>query len=785
MHDALTPSPRSGAARPAAAPRSPRTPPAATGAPRRPPPPRPRAAAPTSARVASRGVRRHQVHVPLHRGEARVGGRRCGGSASAGSGPGGGAAPGSASASARPRSAAATRTAKRQAQRLAAARPGRAAPARRGGSPSEAAISSRGRPWRPRPPGSLAPPAPPWNAPACLPPSDPPDCRAQLRVCSLPSWAYHAPWIRLDGSRRRGSGDGTLGQGRPRPPRPRRACVARPGHDHRTAAAGVSRPSDPGPDGLRAGARLRRDLELLELPAGAGCRRARRTGRRCWTSWWSARACAGSRPAPRCGAWAWATTWSLDARRRGARGALGDVRAHADAALAQDAGRPRARPARADVPRLLRGAARRGGLGGAGQDPARAVDGVPGLVSPRARPAGAQRRRSCATCRRTARTCWRWTWRARTARAACSPATWCWPAAATAWAAPSCPSRCAACPAASGRTPRRTIDFAALRGRRVGVVGGSASAMDNAATALEAGCARLDLFVRRPDIPRVNALTGIGSPGLVHGFAGLPDAWKWRFLHHALGRQTPPPRDSTLRVSRHPHAHFHLGSPLLPARARRASALRVRTPKGALRLDLLILATGFHFDLSRRPELARLRAAHPPVARPLRPAGGAGQRRAGRQPGPGARLRVPRAHARRLPGAGARPLLQPPRHAQPRQARRRHPRGQRRGGAPGPRHRAGPVRGGPRAAPCRAGGLRHAGAPRRRVDRRGRGRMTWLARQGSKTLLFLKKKKQKDFAPFGTERDARSLPNGQEFFGSFFQKRTTLPSPHPDQGGPR
>ncbi len=48
----------------------------------------------------------------------------------------------------------------------------------------------------------------------------------------------------------------------------------------------------------------------------------------------------------------------------------------------------------------------------------------------------------------------------------------------------------------------------------------------------------------------------------------------------------------------------------------------------------------------------------------------------------------------------------------------------------------------------------------------------------SKNLLFLKKKKQKDFAPFGTERAARSVPKEQKFFGSFFQKRTAslLPS---------
>ena len=165
-------------------------------------------------------------------------------------------------------------------------------------------------------------------------------------------------------------------------------------------------------------------------------------------------------------------------------------------------------------------------------------------------------------------------------------------------------------PAVAHTVPRRfwahsaeDIDFAALRGRRVGVVGGSASAMDNAATALEAGAARVDLFIRRAHLPRVNKLTGIGSPGLVHGFEGLSDAWKWRFLHYSGATQTPPPRDSTLRVSRHPHAHFHLGSPVEHLSVA-ADSLRVDTPKGAWPVDFLIFATGFGFDLSRRPELA-------------------------------------------------------------------------------------------------------------------------------------------------------------------------------------
>jgi FAD-dependent urate hydroxylase len=167
-------------------------------------------------------------------------------------------------------------------------------------------------------------------------------------------------------------------------------------------------------------------------------------------------------------------------------------------------------------------------------------------------------------------------------------------------------------PPLAERLPRRfwahsrdAIDFAALRGRRVGVVGAGASAMDNAATALEAGAASLDLFVRRPALPRVNKFTGIGSAGVVHGFEGLPDAWKWRFLHHALSEQTPPPRDSTLRVSRHPGARLHLSSPLLDA-VPDGEALRVTTPHGSFVVDFLIFATGFRVDLAARPELAAL-----------------------------------------------------------------------------------------------------------------------------------------------------------------------------------
>ncbi|MDQ2780506.1 MAG: NAD(P)/FAD-dependent oxidoreductase [Pseudomonadota bacterium] len=142
----------------------------------------------------------------------------------------------------------------------------------------------------------------------------------------------------------------------------------------------------------------------------------------------------------------------------------------------------------------------------------------------------------------------------------------------------------------------------ALRGLRVAVVGAGASAMDAAATALEHGATRVDLLIRRRDLPRINKGKGAGSPGMAHGFWTLPDAWKWRFRRYINVQQVPPPHGSTLRVSRHANAHFHLGAAALGAQVRSDGALRVETAKGPLVTDRLIFCTGFRSNWAMRPE---------------------------------------------------------------------------------------------------------------------------------------------------------------------------------------
>lgn len=150
------------------------------------------------------------------------------------------------------------------------------------------------------------------------------------------------------------------------------------------------------------------------------------------------------------------------------------------------------------------------------------------------------------------------------------------------------------------------IDFAALRGRDVAVVGGSASAVDNAAEALEAGAATVVLLVRRPRVPRINKGLAIGSPGMNLGYRHLPDEQRWRLERYIWQEGVAPPRGSMQRAGR--HANFRvLTSAEVRSAEVRSGRLALGTSRGPVAADFLILGTGFSGDWAARPELAALR----------------------------------------------------------------------------------------------------------------------------------------------------------------------------------
>lgn len=147
-----------------------------------------------------------------------------------------------------------------------------------------------------------------------------------------------------------------------------------------------------------------------------------------------------------------------------------------------------------------------------------------------------------------------------------------------------------------------TIDFTALAGRRVGVLGAGASAFDNAATALEAG-AEVHLFCRRPELQGVQPYKWLSFPAFFRHFRDLDDATRWKFMNHVLSLREALPVETWDRVTSHASFHLHTGAPWLDARSDGAGAI-VTTPAGEHRFDFLICGTGFDVDLGLRPELA-------------------------------------------------------------------------------------------------------------------------------------------------------------------------------------
>lgn len=153
-----------------------------------------------------------------------------------------------------------------------------------------------------------------------------------------------------------------------------------------------------------------------------------------------------------------------------------------------------------------------------------------------------------------------------------------------------------------------TIDFDRLKGKRVAVIGVGASAVDNAAEALEHGAAEVRHLIRRKEMPTVNKMMGIGSFGFTAGFANLPDEWRWRFMQYSFATQTPSPRGSTLRVSRHPNAYFHFNKATTRIEPNGDGAIVHFADTTSYEADFVILGTGFVIDPMARTEFGETAA---------------------------------------------------------------------------------------------------------------------------------------------------------------------------------
>ena len=151
------------------------------------------------------------------------------------------------------------------------------------------------------------------------------------------------------------------------------------------------------------------------------------------------------------------------------------------------------------------------------------------------------------------------------------------------------------------------IDFTTLVGRRIGILGVLATAIDNACTALEAGATEAVCFARRPHLPQVNKSKGVSFPGFQRGQGMLDDDWRWTIYTYMLAAASPPPHESVLRGQKLKGFSFRFAEPWLDMIVDR-DGVTVKTAKGTERFDTVLIGTGFDVDMSRVREIAAFAA---------------------------------------------------------------------------------------------------------------------------------------------------------------------------------
>ena len=146
------------------------------------------------------------------------------------------------------------------------------------------------------------------------------------------------------------------------------------------------------------------------------------------------------------------------------------------------------------------------------------------------------------------------------------------------------------------------IDFAALRGKVVGVIGAAASAFDAAGVALENGAAEVHLFARRDTVAAIPITRSRGFPGAYDNYHQLPDADRWHQAIRFFGAGSTPTTDAIERTVRFPNFHLHLSAPWTNASER--GQIETTINGTTYRLDFVIAGTGYSGDLASRPELS-------------------------------------------------------------------------------------------------------------------------------------------------------------------------------------
>ncbi|HXO02165.1 MAG TPA: NAD(P)/FAD-dependent oxidoreductase [Stellaceae bacterium] len=146
------------------------------------------------------------------------------------------------------------------------------------------------------------------------------------------------------------------------------------------------------------------------------------------------------------------------------------------------------------------------------------------------------------------------------------------------------------------------VDFAAMKGLRIGILGHGGSAFDAGLTALAAGAASVDLCFRRARLPVVNPHRWLEWSAFLAHYRDLDDRTRWNIGRYFDIEDQPPPRHTYDRARAEPRLKIHGNCPWRKI-AWNGETIEVATEDRHFTFDRVVCATGVRNGLEQRPEL--------------------------------------------------------------------------------------------------------------------------------------------------------------------------------------
>ncbi len=146
------------------------------------------------------------------------------------------------------------------------------------------------------------------------------------------------------------------------------------------------------------------------------------------------------------------------------------------------------------------------------------------------------------------------------------------------------------------------IDFTNLKNKHIAILGGGASAFDNANYSLSQGISEAHVFIRRKNIPKINPIRHMEQSGMIDRFHSFADATKYKIMSHFFYHNQPPTNDTFRKASAWPGFCLHTGEPWLDVQ-QVDDKVKIITEREEYIFDFIIVSTGLKTDPALRPEL--------------------------------------------------------------------------------------------------------------------------------------------------------------------------------------